>query len=323
MPMEPITDVRDREQPGAVASTERPSVVAIIWHAIRPHTLTIAMSPVFVGVSLALLETGGWRVGPFIATLLGAVLIQIGTNLYNDACDYLKGGDVIGRLGPTRVTAAGWLTPSQVQGGAMLAFALAAWVGLYLIWLGGWPILVIGIASIIAGIAYSAGPKPIEFTAMGEVFVFVFFGPVAVLGTYYLQTGELSLPAVFVASMVGLHAAAVLTVNNHRDREADRAVGRVTLAHRLGVSGTRWLYAALVLGPFVLLLPLAAEERLFWLPALMLPLALLLCRQIVALEPGQALNAILVGTARLQFAFALSLTIAALIAARLAPGELG
>lgn len=323
MPIDPLTDVRDRQEPAATAATERPSVPTIVWLAIRPHTLTIAMSPVFVGVAMALFETGGWRAGPFLATLLGAVLIQIGTNLYNDASDYLKGGDVTGRLGPKRVTAAGWLTPSQVQAGALLAFALAAWVGLYLIWLGGWPILLIGVASIAAGIAYSAGPKPIEFTAMGEVFVFTFFGPVAVLGTYYLQTGEVSGPALVVASMIGLHAAAVLTVNNHRDRDADAVVGRVTLAHRLGIPRTRWLYAGLILGPFALLLPLAGAELAFWLPALLLPFALFLCRQLSVLEPGRALNAILVGTARLQFAFALLLTIAALGAARLTPGGLG
>jgi 1,4-dihydroxy-2-naphthoate octaprenyltransferase len=313
-------EVSDQKR-ALIGTSERPSALRIWWLAIRPHTLTISMAPVVVGVALARLETGGIRWDAFLIALIGAVLIQIGTNLYNDAGDFLKGGDRADRVGPRRVTAAGWLTPGQVQGGAFVAFGLAAWAGIYLIWLGGWPILWIGLASILAGLAYSAGPKPIAYTALGEVFVFLFFGLVAVLGTYYLQTDRLSSGAALAATMIGLHAAAVLTVNNYRDMEADAAVGRVTLAHRLGIFGTRILYTVLILLPFLLLLPLVTVSAGLWLPALLLPLALLLCRQFWVLDRDEAQNVLLIGTARLQLAFALLVTIGALGGARAAMGS--
>jgi 1,4-dihydroxy-2-naphthoate octaprenyltransferase len=278
--------------------------------ACRPKTLTVSLSPVVVGSAVAWHDSGVLLWLPLLAAALGAAFIQIGTNLFNDVGDFLRGTDTPGRLGPKRAAAEGWLSAQAIRAGAWLAFALAFLCGIYLVWHGGWPIVAIGLCSLAAGWAYTGGPKPIAYGPLGEVFVFLFFGLVAVGGSYYLQTLDLRAGALLAAALVGLHAAAVITVNNYRDHDGDAANGKNTLAVRLGRPATRHLYAAQMLAPY-LLLPLLAD--LGWpalLPLLSLPLALRLISRFYREAPGPVFNNILAATAGLQLVFALLLTLA-------------
>lgn len=282
--------------------------------ACRPKTLSVSLSPVLVGSALAWHDAGTLLWLPLLAAALGAGLIQIGTNLFNDVGDFLRGTDTPERIGPRRATAEGWLSPRAVQAGAWLCFLLAFVCGSYLVAHGGWIIVVIGLASLAAGWSYTSGPKPIAYGPLGEVFVFVFFGLVAVGGSYYLQTLTLGAPALLAAALVGLHAAAVITVNNYRDRDGDAAHGKNTLAVRLGRPAMRRLYAVELLAPYALL-PLFAG--LGWpaaLPLLSLPLAGSLLRRFWREPPGPAFNAILAATAGLQLVFALLLALAFAVA---------
>ncbi len=277
--------------------------------ACRPKTLSVSLSPVLVGSAIAWHDTHSILWLPLLAAAFGAAFIQIGTNLFNDVGDFLRGTDTPDRLGPQRATAEGWLTPGMVQAGAWLSFALAFLCGIYLVWHGGWPIVIIGLASLTAGWAYTGGPKPIAYGPLGEIFVFIFFGLIAVGGSYYLQTLSLTPTALLAASLVGTHAAAVITVNNYRDRDGDARNGKNTLAVRLGRPATRWLYTLEMLAPYALL-PLLADRG--WpaaLPLLSLPLALRLIHRFHHEAPGPVFNRILAATAGLQLTFALALAI--------------
>lgn len=279
--------------------------------ACRPKTLTVSLSPVLVGTAVAWHDTSQVLWLPLLAAALGAAFIQIGTNLFNDVGDFLRGTDTPDRLGPKRATAEGWLTPGKVKSGAWLSFALAFLCGIYLVWHGGLPIVVIGLASLAAGWAYTGGPKPIAYGPFGEVFVWIFFGLVAVGGSYYLQTLSLTPIALLAASLVGVHAAAVITVNNYRDHDGDARSGKNTLAVQLGRAATKRIYTAEMLAPYVLL-PLLAPS-LGWpagLPLLSLPLALKLIRRFRQAAPGPVFNTLLAMTAGLQLIFALLLTLA-------------
>jgi 1,4-dihydroxy-2-naphthoate octaprenyltransferase len=254
---------------------------------------------------------------PALAALLGALLIQIGTNFANDVFDYKKGADTTNRLGPIRVTQAGLLSPREVVAGMWVVFGLAALVGLYLIVVGGWPILAIGILSIISGLAYTGGPFPLGYNGLGDLFVFIFFGLVAVGGTYYVQALTVSAAAVWAAVPMGLLATAILVVNNLRDIDTDRAAGKKTLAVRFGVRGVQTEYT--------LLLGLSyAVPVSMWLtdvssPWVMLSwLSLRLVRPLLDLvmhEIGRVLNQALAGTARLELVYAFLLS-AGFIASR-------
>ena len=283
------------------------------FFAIRPKTLSLSLVPVIVGIALAWGETHLLYPLPALAALLAALLIQIGTNLHNDAEDFARGADTEERLGPPRATAQGWLTAAAVKRGAYLAFSLAFLIGLYLVWRGGWPILAIGLISLLAGYAYTGGPKPIAYSASGELFVFLFFGLVAVLGSYYLQTLSLSLNALVVACAIGLLAAAVLLVNNYRDLQSDRKAGKLTLTHYLGRKRSQTLYAFLILTPFLLPLLLSGLAATVWLVLLALPVALLLLRRFVSEAPGPGFNQILARTALLQLLYGVLLTSALLL----------
>jgi 1,4-dihydroxy-2-naphthoate octaprenyltransferase len=241
--------------------------------------------------------------GPLAA--FGAAFIQIGTNLFNDVGDFLRGTDQPGRVGPRRATAEGWLTPATVKAGAWTSFALAFACGIYLVAHGGWPIIAIGLASLAAGWSYTSGPKPIAYGPLGEIFVLVFFGLVAVAGSYYLQTLSLSPLALLAGTLLGLHAAAVITVNNYRDLDGDAVSGKRTLAVRLGRPAMRRLYAAEILAPYALL-PLLGVAA--WLPWLSLPLALWLILRFYREPPGTVFNKLLAATAGLQTIFALLLS---------------
>lgn len=281
--------------------------------ACRPKTLSVSLSPVLVGTAVAWHDSHRILWLPFLAAILGAAFIQIGTNLFNDVGDFLRGTDTPDRLGPRRATAEGWLTPGTVQAGAWFSFALAFLCGVYLVWHGGWPIVAIGLASLSAGWAYTGGPKPIAYGPLGELFVFLFFGLLAVGGSYYLQTLHLTFSALLAATLVGIHAAAVITVNNYRDRDGDQKNGKNTLVVRMGRPATKRFYAAQMLAPYALLPLFSGPGWLAALPLLSLPLALSLIRRFCCETPGPIFNQILAATAGLQLTFALLLSIALII----------
>jgi 1,4-dihydroxy-2-naphthoate octaprenyltransferase len=282
--------------------------------ACRPKTLSLSLSPVALGVAVAWHDLGHILWAPLLVALAAAVLIQIGTNLFNDVGDYLRGTDTPARLGPRRATAEGWLSVKQVKLGAWLSFDLAFLCGIYLAWHGGWPIVAMGLASLASGWAYTGGPAPIAYRPLGEIFVWIFFGLVAVGGSYYLQTLSLTPIALIAAGQIGLHAAAVITVNNYRDLDGDARNGKRTLAVKLGRAATRKIYSAEILTPYLLLLLLAPE--LGWLaalPLLSLPLALQLIHRFRHEAPGAIFNRILASTAVLQLAFTSLLILAFII----------
>ena len=268
--------------------------------ASRPRTLTAAIVPVVVGTAVAVRD-GLFNPWVALAALFSAVMIQIGTNLANDLFDFKKGADTHTRLGPTRVTSAGLLTPREVEIGMWVVFGLAAASGLYVIYVGGWPMLVIGVASILAGVAYTAGPFPLGYNGLGDLAVFIFFGLVAVLGTYYAQARAVTLGAVLAAVPVGALATAILVVNNVRDADTDRAAGKRTLAVLLGRGAARAEYAVLLTlayaAPLALWLLRGASVWAL-LPLLTLPVAVRLARVVITTE-GPALNRALAGTAQL------------------------
>lgn len=286
-----------------IAEAAAPPAGLALWlTAARPRTLPLSVAPVLAALALAWREAAGFHPGAAVAALAGAMLIQIGTNYYNDAADGESGADGPDRLGPRRATASGWASAAAVKRAALAAFALAAVAGLYLAWVGGWPILLLGATSLAAGWAYTGGPRPIAYTALGEVFVLAFFGLAAVCGTYWLQAGTVSPAAAALGGLLGLPAAAVLTVNNHRDRESDARAGRRTLAIRLGRAGTIRLYAGLLLGAFLLVPALTIlsgdDGALAALAAL--PCAFALIQRMRSEPAGPGLNGLLAQTAQFQ-----------------------
>jgi 1,4-dihydroxy-2-naphthoate octaprenyltransferase len=206
--------------------------------AVRPKTLTAAAAPVFLGSGLAA-SHDAFRWLPALAALTGAFLIQIGTNLANDYYDFLRGGDTDQRIGPVRVTQAGIIRPSTVRNAAFFVLGLALLVGVYLVWVGGWPIVIIGLASLVCAVIYTGGPFPLAYHGLGDLFVFVFFGLVAVGGTYWVQALSLGMDVLLAGAGMGTLATAILVVNNLRDIRTDAVAGKRTLAVRLGVGGTR------------------------------------------------------------------------------------
>ena len=286
--------------------------------AARPRTLPAAVAPVLVGTAAAVYAVGELpRVGGFIVALLGSILIQIGTNLANDYSDAKRGADTADRLGPVRVTSAGLVTPRRVLVATYVAFLLAVACGIYLTVLAGPLILVIGALSIAAGVLYTGGPRPYGYAGLGEVFVFLFFGLVAVNGSYYVQLEELDALPLGLSVAAGLLATAILVVNNLRDIETDRRAAKNTLAVRIGREATRMTYAVMTLGAFaVLVLTLALEDGpweaalgLLALPLLIRPLGAVRTR-----SDGPALNAALAGTGALLGLFSLLVATGLLIA---------
>ncbi|HTY97419.1 MAG TPA: 1,4-dihydroxy-2-naphthoate polyprenyltransferase [Solirubrobacteraceae bacterium] len=279
---------------------------ARIWvMAARLRTLPAAIAPVLVGTSLAL-GAGHFEALAFVAALLGAMFIQVGTNLSNDYSDARRGADTEDRLGPVRVTAGGLVPPGQVLIATYVTFGLACACGIYLIAVAGWELLAIGAASILAGVLYTGGPRPYGYVGLGELFVFLFFGIVAVTGSYFVQVQQLPWQAFVCAVPVGLLASAILVVNNVRDLETDRRAGKRTLAVRLGRERTRVLYAAMLGGAFVCApLPWVFGSMQAWLflPWLTIPLALALIRVIRTRTDGPALNGALARTGLLQLLF--------------------
>jgi 1,4-dihydroxy-2-naphthoate polyprenyltransferase len=272
--------------------------------AIRPKTLTAAAVPVLVGTGLAFGEGHG-RMLPALAALFGALLIQIGTNLTNDYYDFKKGADTSERLGPTRVTQAGLIAPGTVLMSALIAFGLAVVIGIYLVAVGGWPIVVIGALSVLSGFAYTGGPFPLGYNGLGDLFVFVFFGFVAVIGTYYVQALTVSDAAWLASIPVGALGTAILVVNNLRDAATDAKCGKRTLIVRLGTTAGRVEYLALLALAFATPLVLWATGTtgpLVLIALLALPAILPPARRVLR-ESGSALNPALGETARVQMIF--------------------
>ena len=284
-----------------------------IWlMAARPRTLPAAVAPVLVGTALAATE-GTFRWLTFVAAMLGALFIQVGTNLSNDYSDARRGADTEDRLGPVRVTAGGLVPPRQVLVATYVAFGLAVLAGVYLIATAGWELLLVGAASILAGVLYTGGPRPYGYEGLGEVFVFLFFGVVAVTGSYFAQTEQLTWEAFVLAVPVGLLAAAILVVNNVRDLETDRRAGKRTLAVRLGRARARGLFAAMVYGAFVCaLLPwlLGSEELSAWLrcPCSRCRWRCPVVRIVRNRTDGPSLNGALARTGMLQLVFCVLLS---------------
>jgi 1,4-dihydroxy-2-naphthoate octaprenyltransferase len=283
--------------------------------AARPRTLPAAVAPVLVGTALAA-EQGVFRPLVFACALIGSVFIQIGTNLSNDYSDARRGADTEDRLGPVRVTAGGLLPPRRVLIGTYAAFAVAVLAGLYLVAVTGPELLVVGAVSILAGVLYTGGPRPYGYEGLGELFVFLFFGLVAVAGSYYVQTDALRWEAFALAVPVGLLAAAIIVVNNVRDIDTDRRAGKRTLAVMLGRRRARALYPAMMGVAFAVTvgLGLAGEPTRWVLLALLsAPLGVPLVRLVLTRSEGPALNQALAGTGQLLGVFSLVLSVGLLL----------
>ncbi|WP_414718600.1 1,4-dihydroxy-2-naphthoate polyprenyltransferase [Thiocapsa sp.] len=284
------------------------SNLALWIAAARPKTLILAVAPVVAGIGLAVFQTGEIAAVTAVLTLIAAVVIQIGTNLHNDASDYERGTDTADRLGPPRATAEGWFSLEQVKRAAHLAFGLAFVIGLVLVVRGGWPILAIGIASLVAGYAYTGGPRPIAYGPFGEIYVLLFFGIAAVGGTYYLQTLRFEWSAFMVGIALGLPAAAVLLLNNYRDLETDRIAGRRTLCHHLGRPRARLLYGLLLLTSIAILL-FTFGPTIGWPLLAAIPLGALLTLKLVRGATGKQINPLLGQTGLFQAALTVLLLV--------------
>jgi 1,4-dihydroxy-2-naphthoate octaprenyltransferase len=281
--------------------------------AARLRTLPAAVAPVLVGTALSATERH-LRVGGFVAALLGAIFIQVGTNLSNDYSDARRGADTEDRLGPVRVTAGGLVPPRQVLVATWVSFGAAVAVGMYLVAVAGWELLLAGAASIVAGELYTGGPRPYGYEGLGELFVFLFFGVVAVAGSYFVQTEELRWEAVALGVPVGLLAAAILVVNNVRDIDTDRRAGKRTLAVKLGRERARGLFTAMVVVAFVIPVALVpALSAWLLLPLAALPLAPPLIRTVRTSTVGPALNSALAATGRLLAVYSLLLAAGVLL----------
>ena len=292
------------------ATARTPSGVRIWMMAARPRTLPAAASPVLVGTALA----GFAHIFHplrFAAALVGAIFIQVGTNLSNDYSDARRGADTEDRLGPVRVTAGGLVPPRQVLVATYASFAVAVLAGAYLIVVAGWQLLLVGAASILAGVAYTGGPKPYGYEGLGEVFVFLFFGIVAVAGSFFVQLRHLDWEAFALAVPVGLLAAAILVVNNVRDIDTDRRAGKRTLAVRLGRERTRTMFAVVVYLAYVLtpVTWLFGPTRAWvLLPWLTLPLAAGVVRVVRNRADGPSLNGALAHSGMLLLSFCVLLS---------------
>ena len=297
------------------APATTPSGARIWLMAARIRTLPASVAPVLVGTALA----GFLHVFHplrFFAALVGAMFIQVGTNLSNDYSDARRGADAEDRLGPVRVTAGGLVPPRRVLLATYISFGVAVLAGIYLIAVAGWQLLLVGAASILAGVLYTGGPRPYGYEGLGELFVFLFFGIVAVVGSYYVQVERFEWEAFALSVPVGLLAAAILVVNNVRDIETDRRVGKRTLAVRLGRLRTRRLYATMIVVAYLAPIVIWVAGGLSFcilLTLLSAPLAVPLIRSVGARTDGASLNEALAGTGRLLAVYSLLLAAGVLL----------
>lgn len=295
--------------------TDRPSPFYIWFIAARPWTLPASVAPILVGSAVAW-HQAGFHLPTALVALVTALLLQIAANFANDAIDFKRGTDTDARVGPTRITAAGYVTYDQVMRATFITLGLAVLTGLYLVYRGGWPFLLLGLAAVICAVAYTGGPFPISYLGLGEVFVFLFFGLLAVTGTAYLQTGELTSLALAASIPSGAMNVGILIVNNYRDLEGDRVANKRTVAVRIGPEKTRIEY-------MIMLLATIATPFVFWalgwlnawalLTVLSWPLFLQLWNQIRTLH-GPALNRTLGMTGRTSLVFSVLFAAALVLA---------
>lgn len=290
------------------------------WMAVRPFSFTASLTPVTLGATFAAYQ-GEWDLLLFLVTLVSAVSIHAGTNLINDYYDWKKGTDTPESLGPNRALQEGMLTPQQVFWGGLVCFAFGAVLGLYLVWARGWFILWLGIFSILAGWFYTAGPAAFAYVGLGELVVFIFMGPVMVVGSYYVLAQRVGWDVFWLSVPVGLMVAAILHANNMRDLEDDLAKGKRTLANILGRENSRREYWILIGGSYVLLVGLIWLNYIPWtglLALLTLPTALGLLQLASSTDAPRRLNRLVRETARLheRFGWLVILGIIAAIAAQ-------
>ena len=293
------------------AKGQAPSRLSVWIQAARPKTLWAAVAPVLVGTALA------WRDGAFhplaaAAALLGALALQVAANFANDLYDFERGADTEERTGPLRVTQAGLVSPSAMRRALIAALACAFLIGVYLVVRGGWPIVAIGLSSILATIFYTGGPRPYGYMGLGEIFVFLFFGVIAVTGTYYVQSLTVTPTAIILSLSMGFLSVAILVVNNLRDIDTDRQSGKKTLAVRLGQKGAR-LELATMFVCAALVPALLAGLELCGYGVLLATLAMIgaipLMRTVCRTNDGPVMNRVLAQTARLQLIYAVSLAV--------------
>ncbi|PTY02695.1 1,4-dihydroxy-2-naphthoate octaprenyltransferase [Opitutaceae bacterium EW11] len=287
---------------------ERPSYPSIWFHASRPRTLPAAIAPVVAASALA------WHDGLFrgwaALTCLGfALLIQIGTNFANDYYDFVKGADTAKRVGPTRAVAAGWVAPGTMRTAMLIVFGAAFILGLTLLEFGGWPLLVVGVTSILCGIAYTGGPYPLGYNGLGDIFVFIFFGLVAVCATYFVQAGSVTANAVLIAIGVGALATNILVVNNDRDVDTDRVAGKRTLVVRFGRMYAWWQYVVCLILAFAVPVLLWSRGFRLWvlLPLVLVPVGVTHARRLKTGRTPAELIALLGDTGKLLALYALLL----------------
>ncbi len=292
-------------------SLQNPPLLKILFLTARPKTLGASIAPVLMGTALAI-RSGEFHFLSAISALIGAMFIQILTNYANDYFDFFKGADKENRLGPVRATSAGWLTPKQMRICLIVLVILSLIPGAYLIYRGGIPILIIGVVSLVLAFAYTAGPLPLAYMGLGDIFVLIFFGPVAVLGTYYVQSLQVSLEGLLAGISAGCFSVAILTVNNYRDIDNDRNAGKRTLAVRFGKRfaeveyGFALLVSVLVI-PLLLTIVKNGQKDMLFLIIFILP-ALYLVRAMVRLK-GSELNLLLANTTKLLLAYSIVFSI--------------
>jgi len=287
------------------------SKIKIWWLAIRPKTLSAAFAPVLMGTSMAYAD-GQMHIFTAITALIGALMIQIGTNLANDYFDYMKGADTEERLGPTRVTQAGLVHPTMIRKAFVWCFVIAFLVGSYLMWRGGWPVVLIGVLSIASGIAYTAGPYPLGYNGLGDIFVLIFFGPVAVGGTYYCQTLTINHYVLLAGLSPGLLAMAILAINNLRDIPTDKKAGKRTLAVFFGPLFARmeYLLSILVACAIPVYLHMSTQKHPYvLLTLLVLVIAIPTLWKVFRTSEGPQLNQALASTGKILMIFSILFTI--------------
>ncbi len=285
----------------------RPSPIRVWLLAVRPATLPAALTGVIVGLGAAAGSGGPMRLDTALGCVAVALLLQVVANLANDLSDFRRGADTPDRQGPTRVAAAGLVTERQLEVAVAITVGIAAIVGLWLAWIGGPALVLVGLLAVVAALAYTGGPWPYGYRGLGELFVFVFFGLVAVVGTAYLQTGRLE-PLYWVAAVpAGALITAILVVNNLRDIPTDRAAGKRTIAVMVGERGATFEYLVLLAVAFLVPLGVAVTDGRWPVlaPLLAIPLAVPLIRTVRTFDDRRALNPVLKGTARLALVFAL------------------
>ncbi len=300
------------EQSGVMRT---PSRWRVWFLASRPPTLPAAIVPVLVGTAVGVSESS-FRPVVFVVALLASLLIQIGTNFSNDLSDFHKGADTAERLGPTRVTQSGLITPGELKRGIVVAFGLALLAGIYLVVIGGWPIVAIGLFSILFGYLYTGGPWPLGYHGLGDLFVFIFFGVIGVTGSAYLQTGHVTTLALLASIPVGLLVTNILVINNLRDVETDRAAGKHTLAVILGAPVARTQYAVFSMAAYIVtpfLWYYGGASKFVFLAWLTLPLSARLVSVVHAGLAGRPLNKVLKLTGQLHLLFGALLALGLLL----------